>query len=160
MPWARTKFDISIDEANLLGPDLWSLGIVFPYGSNAMRRSLFIQGGAAKPPSCAISNKTHALASGMASMMSIQSISTRVAIALTGVPSGVRKGIFLARLASLKDGRIELVCSVKRIGISALVRRLFPFLARREVARAGRTCGVLGLLVKRVTDLARLVVVR
>src|SRR5262245_50538340 len=104
MPWARTKFDISIDEANLLGPDLWSLGIVFPYGSNAMRPSLFIQGGAAKPPSCPISNRPHALAPGMASMVSIQSNSTRMAIALTGVPSGVRKGIFLAHLASSKMG--------------------------------------------------------
>src|SRR5262245_65765682 len=56
--------------------------------------------------------------------------------------------------------QIELICSLKRIRISALVGSPFPFLARREVAQEGGACCVLGVLVKRVTDLARFVVVR
>src|SRR5215813_2618615 len=56
--------------------------------------------------------------------------------------------------------QIELICSLKCIRISALVRSPFPFLARREVAQEAGACCVLGVLVKRVTDLARFVVVR
>src|SRR5262249_47926332 len=67
---------------------------------------------------------------------------------------------FACSIGELIDWPIERICSLKRIGISALVRSSFPFLARRELARARGTCCVLGLLVKRVTDLARVVVVR